>query len=412
MDQVQKKAEEDKAKAAAKVADINKDWDVKKSLSEASTSGTKTKENAQPSGPLEQSQQATENESASDQLVRHNGIIMPFQPKKKLNLEEQFRQFLNMFCKCHINLPLVDALQEIPRYAKLLREAVMKKQKLQKSDLKLPLHCSEIIQKQRTVKQRDPDQFIIRCSIGNGKVDKALCDLGASINIMPLEYYEKLNIGPLKSTDVCLRMSDNTATKTVGVIEDVLVKVDDFIFPADFFVLDMKVDKKVHLILGRNFLATCKVLIDVSRGEITISDHGGKSTYYIESAMLKDEETRRAKKEDECRVVVMTDMSKPYWPLEGEDLSNPSIFIVNTLPQAPKKSKPMLTKAPLQEKPKKNKKKTPPLVDLEIYVIKTGNGKFKWWKKVTNKLVPFAVAETKSVGTKASKGILTMRDNS
>ena len=96
-----------------------------------------------------------------------------------------------MFCKVHINIPLVESLQEISRYAKLLREAVMRKKKPTKADLKLPLHCSEIIQREKAVKQRDPDQFIIRCSIGQGKVDKALCDLGASINIMPLKYYEK-----------------------------------------------------------------------------------------------------------------------------------------------------------------------------------------------------------------------------
>ena len=131
---------------------------------------------------------------------------------------------------------------------------------------------------------------------------------------MPLEYYEKLNIGPLKSTDVCLRMADNTTTKAVGVVEDVLVKVDDFIFHADFFVLDMKVDKQVPLILGRNFLATCKALIDIGRGEITISDHRGKSTYYIESAMLKNEEARRAKKGEECRMVMMCDKSKLFDP--------------------------------------------------------------------------------------------------
>ena len=280
----------------------------------------------------------------------------------------------------------------------------MRKKKPTKADLKLPHHCSEIIQKERAVKQRDPGQFIIRCRIGEGKVDKALCDLGASINIMPLKYYEKLNIGPLKTSDVTIRLADNTAIKTVGMIEDVLVKVDDFIFPADFIILDMKVDKNVPLILGRDFLATCKALIDVGRGEITISDHGGKSTYNIESAMLKYEEAKQAKMEHDCREVMVTDLSKPYDPFGGEDPSNPTIFIVNTLPQAPKKGEPNPTKPILQEKPKRKKrKKTPPQDDPEIYVIKTSNGKFKWWKKVLNKLVPFAVAETKIVGTKASQ---------
>lgn len=64
---------------------------------------------------------------------------------------------------------------------------------------------------------------------------------------MPLEYYEKLNIEPLKSTYVYLRMANNTATKAVGIIENVLVKFDDFLFPTDFFVLEMKDDKKKFL---------------------------------------------------------------------------------------------------------------------------------------------------------------------
>ncbi|XP_047948525.1 uncharacterized protein LOC125194381 [Salvia hispanica] len=152
-------------------------------------------------------------------LMRHNGIVLPFQPKRKFKLEEQFKHFLNMFCKFHTNIPLVESLQEIPKYAKLLREVVMKKKKPTKADFKLPHHCSEIIQKERAVKQRDPGQFIIRYRIAEGKVDKALCDLESSINLMPLKYYEKLNIGPLKTSDVTLRLSDNSSIKTVGMID-------------------------------------------------------------------------------------------------------------------------------------------------------------------------------------------------
>ena len=59
--------------------------------------------------------------------MRHNGIVLPLQPKRKFKLEEQFKHFLNMFYKVHTNIPLVESLQEIPKYAKLLREAVMRK---------------------------------------------------------------------------------------------------------------------------------------------------------------------------------------------------------------------------------------------------------------------------------------------
>ncbi|KAL1558825.1 hypothetical protein AAHA92_09241 [Salvia divinorum] len=249
MDQIQKQAEE----ARAKVADeLNKKLIAKKSKDEASTSGTKNEKSGHASAPLDKSQRLLETshrtagrESVADSTshpAQHNRVVLPFPPRQKL--------------------------KKIPRYASLLREAVMKKHKLTKNDLKLPHHCSEIIQKHRAVKQRDPGQFIICCSIGKGKADKALCYLGASINIMPLEYYEKLSIGPLKTTEIIVRLAANTTTQVVGIVEDVLVKINDFIFPADFFVRDMNVDKNMPLILGRNFLATCKALIDVGQSHL------------------------------------------------------------------------------------------------------------------------------------------------
>ncbi|XP_042027155.1 uncharacterized protein LOC121774328 [Salvia splendens] len=361
MDQVHKKLEEDKVKAAPRVVDISK----------KSVAKQKKDDDSVYEWP------ATEEVEAppKKELVWRNGIVLTLQLKKKFKLEEQFKHFLNMFCKVHTYIPLAESLQKIPRYAKLLREAVMRKKNPTKADLKLPHHCSKIIQRERVVKQRDPDQFIIRCSIGEGKVDKALCNLGASINLMPLKYYEKLKIGPLKTLDVSIRLADNTAIKTVGMIEDVLVKVDDFIFPADFIILDMKVDKSVPLILGRDFLATCKALIDVGRGEITISDNYSHSTYKIENEMLKYEEAQHAKMERECRAVMMTDTSKPFRPLEGEDSSNPSIFVVHVVPQEKPKRK------------KKGKKKPQTQADPEVYVIKNPNGKYQWWKKICNKMV-------------------------
>ncbi|KAL1533431.1 hypothetical protein AAHA92_33315 [Salvia divinorum] len=395
-----------RVKAADRVAELNKKWVAKKSKDEASTSGLKNEDNDhssdhvsgpldKPQRPLEKSQRAAGRESVANSYpTQHNGVILPFPPQQKLKLEEQFKHFLHKFCKLHINLSLVDALQEIPRYASLLREAVMTKHKLKKNDLKLPHHCSDIIQKHRPVKQRDPGQFIIRCSIGKGKADKALCDLGAGINIMPLEYYEKLNIGPLKATGVCIRL--NSTTQAVGIVEDVLVKIDDFIFPADFFVLDMDVDKDVSLILGRNFLATCKALIDVGMGEITITDGHSKSTYHIERAMIKDEEAKRLKQEEELKMVMMTDRSKPLAAQKGEDYSKPSIFIVTPPSIDQKQQVPKQPRSPFQERTKKGPKPLH-LMDAEVYVIKTPNGKYKWWEKIYNKLVSYVIAAMRVV---------------
>lgn len=96
---------------------------------------------------------------------------------------------------------------------------------------------------------------------------RALCDLGASINLMPLSIFKKLGLVEVKPTTVTLQLADRSIKYPRGVIKDVLVKVDKLIFPADFIVLDIKEDTKIHIVLGRLFLATGRVLIDVKKGE-------------------------------------------------------------------------------------------------------------------------------------------------
>ncbi|XP_073304614.1 uncharacterized protein [Primulina huaijiensis] len=95
----------------------------------------------------------------------------------------------------------------------------------------------------------------------------ALCDLGASINLMPFSVFRKLGLGEPKPTRMSLQLANRSVKYPRGVIEDVLVKVDKFIFPADFVVLDMEEDMQMPLILGRPFLATGKALIDVQEGK-------------------------------------------------------------------------------------------------------------------------------------------------
>ena len=94
-------------------------------------------------------------------------------------------------------------------------------------------------------------------------ISKALCDLGRSINLMPLSIIIRLGISEVKPTMVSFQMVDRSIKFPYGIVEDVLVKVDKFIFPIDFVVLDMEEDANISLILRRPFLATNKALIDV-----------------------------------------------------------------------------------------------------------------------------------------------------
>ena len=117
---------------------------------------------------------------------------------------------------------------------------------------------------------KDPSSFTILCTIGDSTFDKALCDLGASINLMPLSVFRKLGLGEVKPTTISLQMADRSLTFPREIIEDVLVKVDKFIFPVDFVVLDMEEDREIPLILGPPFLATGGALIDVHSGNLTL----------------------------------------------------------------------------------------------------------------------------------------------
>ncbi|XP_062109424.1 uncharacterized protein LOC133820148 [Humulus lupulus] len=130
--------------------------------------------------------------------------------------------------------------------------------------------CSAIIQKKLPQKLRDLGSFTIHCTIGNFHWERALCDLGASINLMSLPVLRRLGLGEARPTTVTLQLADHSLTHPRGIIEDVLVKVDKFIFPADFIVLDMEEDEDVPIILGRPFLATGQALIDVQKGELRL----------------------------------------------------------------------------------------------------------------------------------------------
>ncbi|KAL5543561.1 hypothetical protein UlMin_007345 [Ulmus minor] len=115
-------------------------------------------------------------------------------------------------------------------------------------------------------KLKDPGSFTIPFSIGNTYCGRALCDLGASINLMPMSVFKQLGIGNARPTIVTLQLIDRSFAHPEGKIKDVLIQVDKFVFPADFIILDFKVDREVPIILGRPLLATGRTLIDVQKG--------------------------------------------------------------------------------------------------------------------------------------------------
>ena len=178
---------------------------------------------------------------------------------------------MDVFKNLHINIPFVDALEQMPSYVKFMKDILSQKKRL--ADFKtvnLTEECSVIHQRKLPQNLKDPCSFTIPCTIGNAVFERALCDLGASINLMPLSIFKRLGLGEARPTTVTLQLADRSLKHPRGIIEDVLVKVDKFIFPADFIVLDMEEDKEIPIILGRPFLATGRAMIDVQRGELKL----------------------------------------------------------------------------------------------------------------------------------------------
>ncbi|XP_073120605.1 uncharacterized protein [Henckelia pumila] len=180
---------------------------------------------------------------------------------KKSKLDSQFGKFLEVFKKLNINIPFADALMQMPSYAKFLKEILSNKRKLEEhAMISLTENCSALFH-------------------------KALCDLGASINLMPYSVFRKLSLGEPKSTRMSLQLADRSIKYPRGIIKDVLVKVDKFIFPVDFVVLDMEEDLDMPLILGRPYLETGKALIDIQKGELLLRVGEEKISFDVFNAL-------------------------------------------------------------------------------------------------------------------------------
>jgi hypothetical protein len=129
------------------------------------------------------------------------------------------------------------------------------------------------------LKKKDPGCPTISFSIGSEHLENALCDLGASVSVMPKIIFDKLNYTSLLPTTMCLQLADQSVCYPVGIAEDIPVRVRDYFVPVDFIVLDMNVDTRTPLILGRPFLSTTNANIGVEDGEIHLDINGEEERF-------------------------------------------------------------------------------------------------------------------------------------
>ncbi|XP_075098799.1 uncharacterized protein LOC142175718 [Nicotiana tabacum] len=177
----------------------------------------------------------------------------------------------------------------MPAYENFLKEILSSKMKLEKTKVvKLNSHCSAILQNKIPKKCGNPGSFTIPCSLGSEYFDKDLCDSGASITFMPLSVFKKLEVelGVIKYMPVSLQLADQTTIIPEGIIEDILVRLDKFVFLVDFIVVDMEENKEVPLILGRPFLCTGRAILDIYEGQLMLRV-GNKKVVFQMKRMMK-----------------------------------------------------------------------------------------------------------------------------
>ncbi|KAK4708648.1 hypothetical protein R3W88_029573 [Solanum pinnatisectum] len=154
-------------------------------------------------------------------------------PKK---LDKCFGKFLEMLKQLHMNIPFTEVVTQMPAYAKFLKEILSSKRKLEETSVvKIISHCSAIPQ----------NKLPQKCEVGRRAWN-------------------------IKSIPMSLQLADQSTIIPEGIVEDVLVRVDKFVFPVDFIVVDMEENKEVPLILGLPFLAIGRAILHVYEGKLML----------------------------------------------------------------------------------------------------------------------------------------------
>ncbi|CAM8997983.1 unnamed protein product [Rhodiola kirilowii] len=256
----------------------------KPSLKGKEVEGESAKENSEeePQAPIEE-----EKKHEEPILMRKYVPMVPFpQRLNKSKLDAHFQRFVEMLKKLYVTLPFHEVITQNPTYAKFLKDIVSNRRVIEESSMvALNAECSAIVQSRMPRKMQDQGSFSIPISIGKIEIDRALCDLGASISLIPYSLYEKIDMGELHPTTISLKLADRSSRVPNGVLRDVPIKVGKFFIPVDFYVLDMDSEQETPVILGRPFLNTVEAVIKCGEGSIELKIGNEKLKFFLKNAM-------------------------------------------------------------------------------------------------------------------------------
>ncbi|XP_016164773.1 uncharacterized protein LOC107607318 [Arachis ipaensis] len=211
-------------------------------------------------------------------------VPFPTLAKKAKKQEELDPNMVKVFKKIEVTIPLFQAIQQVPKYAKFLKDVCTHKDKLGNLNTR-PVDDS--ISSLLPEKCNDHGLCLVTCLISGMKFMDCMCDLGTCVSIMPLPIYERLNLSPLKRSRARFVQADKSIVLVVGIAENVLVNIQGLLFSVDFHILEtLPIDsnKPSSILLGRPFLKTARFKLDAHSGVYSFESDGKLVKFTLEES--------------------------------------------------------------------------------------------------------------------------------
>ncbi|KAL4287922.1 hypothetical protein AHAS_Ahas19G0234600 [Arachis hypogaea] len=187
-----------------------------------------------------------------------------------------------------VTISLFDAIHQVPKYTKFLKDMCTHKEKIGALGMN-PLGNSVFsVMDDFPEKYSDPGACLVSCMIGGIKLKDCMYELGTCVIIIPLSIYEKLNLAPLRRSGARFVFADKIIISVVGIAENVLVRIQDLIFPVDFHILEtppIDSDRPSSILLGRPFLKTSRIKLDAFSREYSFEAKGKVVKFKLEETM-------------------------------------------------------------------------------------------------------------------------------
>ena len=220
----------------------------------------------------------------TDLLIKH----VPFPKKlKQAKLEKKYGKFLKLLKDVSIEIPFLDAISKIPAFPNFLKSIMSQSKKLDNViQVSTEVNVNAFMIGDMPPKLKDPGSFNIPITIRNLTMDRALCDLDASVSLMLYFMHKRLShVNELSPTRMTLQLADHRMVYPKGILYDVDLSVGKLTVPYDFVIMDIPEDVKTAIIVGRPYLAKTSTLIDVAKGKLVMSVGEDRVEFSIHDAL-------------------------------------------------------------------------------------------------------------------------------